>query len=138
MQLLVRTTWQQSGVVERTISTNFSWELSQTSTVEDKHLITSTLAPTTLEHVATPAPVQDTLDQANIKLMPRSAVVPEGHSLQVTCASAQLLRHQMENAPYMTFELPSMTQVLEQKVSVILRPGKKGPFQIEDFHAIIS
>lgn len=70
--------------------------------------------------------VDAVLDKDSIKIMPRSPVVPEGHTLQVSCVAIQLLNRQEGQAPYMTFEFPPMEERDEKKISMALRPGELG------------
>ena len=57
--------------------------------------------------------------------MPQAPVVPEGHALQVSCVTAQLLARQEGMAPYMTFEFPPMDEKYEKKIAMALRPGER-------------
>lgn len=73
---------------------------------------------------ARPTPV---LDTHGIKIIPKSPVlVAEDHALQITCVAIQLMHRQEQFAPYMTFELPTMSLVQERKLSMALRPGDEG------------
>ncbi len=71
----------------------------------------------------TPSPLPPVLDTKGVKIVPKQATVPEGHSLQVTCLSMQLMHMRGENAPHVTFELPLMSTALERKVLVTISPG---------------
>ena len=98
-----------------------SWNralVMETATSSSKQSHTAFLKNSTLLEGAVPV-----LDREGIKILPGSAVVVEGQSLQLTCVASQLLKHRQQDAPYMAFQFPSMADTFKNRVTMTLRPG---------------
>ena len=64
------------------------------------------------------------LDPSKVKITPKHPIVLEGHPTRLTCVAKQLLANNASAAPYMTFQLPGMSNKDRRSVQLQLRPGK--------------
>ena len=64
------------------------------------------------------------LDPSKVKITPKHPIVLEGHPTRLTCVAKQLLANNASAAPYMTFQLPDMSNKDRRSVQLQLRPGK--------------
>lgn len=106
--------------VSRVMSSSWSRALVEeagTSSSKQPHAV-SLLKNSTLQEGAGAV-----LDREGVKMLPGSAVVVEGQSLQLTCVAAQLLRQRQDDVPYMAFQFPPMPETFKNRVTITLRPG---------------
>lgn len=114
-----RELWERSVIQKEDDNTSLQKSGSIAPLTSDYHQTTTSVF--NVSTTPTPGPA---LDTRGIRMMPKSPVlVAEGHALQITCVSIQLMQRQEGHAPYLTFELPLMSPSQERKLSVTLRPG---------------
>ncbi len=62
--------------------------------------------------------IDGVLSPRTIRIKPNKPVVKEGDSLFLTCATFDARAHHNDDAPYLNFELPEMSHLLENQIHI--------------------